>query len=576
MGTGRRGERWLAVSAMVACLHAWAPAGAQAPAPPRVPTAGNPLQTLPQAPLPKTAPNVSATTVAPQPNPELEALLALQLTPAKFDVSGVKSVPFEDISALFRPLAGRAITVAELIAAAQQCTAVYRKHGYALSFCYVPTQDFAGGTVRVVAVEGYVAALKIGGKPGKLERKIRAIAQHILDDRPLRQATFERYSQILGFLPGAKLGINVPAPTTTDGATTLELNVGGKRYDATWALEFNHPGTQGLVTLNLNALTSLAEQWSLAALYPDGRGDERFYSGGYSQLFGSDGWIGRAEASRYRGVPVGQVPLPSFLDHRVEQDRLQLSARYPLKLGNERSLFLSLGAYGADQSDRYLNTVTGASLDQRSKTRVVQAGLDYAQAQADRARQLSVSIARGLDTWGARSETLTNIDGLALAAPSDVSFTRYSLGYAQSRAWKQQRYSAVLRATGQYSRQRLPSSEQISFGGSRFALAYDPGEVSADKGWGVSLELARNFKPQTRWLKSVSPYLAVQHAQVSMTEGRPPVDKLGSLALGVRLSDNRHFNIDFAYAKPTADVPLEAGADERKPRWNLNFAYQLH
>lgn len=572
MATGLWGKRYPLALAMSACLSASLPASAQT-APPRLPSTGNPLQTLPQAPLPKGPPKVE-TTVAPQQNPEMAAFLALELTPTRFEVSGVKSVPFDDVIGLFKPLAGRQITVAQLLTAADACTKLYRKHGYALSFCYVPTQDFADGAVRVVAVEGYVAQVRIQGKAGQLERKIRAIAQRIVDDRPLRQKTFERYSQILGFLPGAKIGLNVPAPTTTDGATSLDVTVAAKRYEATWALEFNHPGTQGLATLNLNALTPLAEQWSLAALYPDGRGDERFYSAAYQQMFGSDGWIGRAEGSRYRGVPVTQTPLPAFLDHRVEQDRYALGARYPLKLETERSLFLSLGAYAADQSDRYLNTINGASLEQRSKTRVVQAGLDFAQAKKDRARQVSVQIARGLDAWGAKAETLTNIGGVILPAASDVAFTRYSLGYAQSRAWKDQRYLAVLRATAQYTRDRLPSSEQISFGGSRFALAYDPGETSGDRGWGMGLELSRNFKPNTRWLKAVSPYLSVQHAQVSLSDGRRPApNRLGTVALGVRLSDNKHYNVDFAYAKPTADMPLET--DDRKPRWNLNFAYQL-
>ncbi|MGO1071233.1 ShlB/FhaC/HecB family hemolysin secretion/activation protein [Lysobacter sp. CA199] len=572
MRTGLWGKRYPLALAVSALLQATAPAYSQT-APPRLPTAGNPLQTLPQAPLPKAEPKVS-TTVAPQQNPEMAALLALQLTPAKFEVSGVKSVPFEQVTNLFLPLAGKQITVADLLTAAAQCTKLYRERGYALSFCYVPTQDFADGTVRVVAVEGYVARVNITGKVGKLERKVRAIAQHIVDDRPLRQSTFERYSQILGFLPGAKLNINVPAPTTTDGATSLDLTVDGKRYDATWALEFNHPGTQGLMSLNLNALTSLAEQWSLAALYPDGRGNERFYSAGYSQLFGSDGWIGRAEGTRYRGVPVTKTPLPAFLDHRVEQDRVQISARYPLQLTSERSLFVSAAIYAADQSDRYLNTINGASLEQRSKTRVVQGSLDYTQAKKDRARQISVSIAKGLDTWGASAQTLTNISGVNLDPASDVAFTKYSVGYAQTRTWKDQRYAAVLRASGQFTRQRLPSSEQISFGGTRFGLAYDPGETSGDRGWGAGLELSRNFRPKTRWLKTVTPYLVVQHAEVTMTDGRRPLpDKLGSVGIGLRLSDNKHFNVDFAYAKPTADLPIEA--DDRKPRWNMNFSYQL-
>lgn len=532
--------------------------------------ATNPLQTLPEAEAPKAPPTVS-TTIQPQQNPELAALLATPVAPTRFDVSGVKAVPFDEIAAFFLPLAGKQITVAELLAAADACTGAYKRHGYALSFCYVPTQDFAGGVVKVIAVEGYVAAIDIAGDPGTLEKRIRAIAKRISGDRPLRQATFERYSQILGFLPGARIAINVPVPTTTDGATRLELQVTRKRFDGGFALDFNHPGVQGLLTGNANALTPLAEQLSVSALYPPGRGSQRFYSGAYSQLLGSDGLSGRLEASRYRGQP-DEEQLPDALRHDVSQDRQSLSLRYPLLLRNTRVLFLGGGAYAADQSDRYFNTFDGAMLELQTQARVLHAQLDYAASSANSSRRAGLGVARGLDAWGASSRAISNIPGVALAAPSDVSFTRYNLSFAQGRTWSN-RIGTVLSMAGQYSSNRLPSSEQISFGGPRFALAYDPGNASGDSGWGAALEFNRTYQRNSPWLKSLVPYLVVQYARVYLKDGRPPIERLGTVALGLRISDGKHYNVDLALAQPTGDIPLES--ERRDPRLNLTFAYDF-
>jgi len=532
--------------------------------------ATNPLQTLPEAAAPRAEPKVS-TTIQPQQNPQLAALLATAVTPTRFDVSGVKAVAFDEIAAFFLPLAGKQITVADLLLAADACTGAYKRHGYALSFCYVPTQDFAGGVVKVIAVEGYVAEVAIDGDAGKLEKRIRAIAKRISDDRPLRQATFERYAQILGFLPGARIAINVPVPTTTDGATRLELQVARKRFDGGFALDFNHPGVQGLLSGNANALTSLAEQWSVAALYPPARGSQRFYSGAYSQMIGSDGLTGRLEASRYRGEP-DDSQLPDFLRHDVSQDRQALLLRYPLSLRNNRVLFLAAGVYAADQSDRYLNTIDGAALALETQARVLHAQLDYATLSSSASRRAGFGVARGLDAWGASSRAVSNIPGLVLAAPSDVSFTRYNLSFAQGKTWPN-RFGVVLSMAGQYSHNRLPSSEQISFGGPRFALAYDPGNASGDSGWGASLELNRSYSRGARWLKSLVPYLIAQQARVYLKDGQPAVERLGSVALGLRLSDNKHYNVDLSIAQPTADLPLES--DRREPRLNLTFAYDF-
>ena len=520
--------------------------------------------------MPKGEPKVS-TTIQPQQNPELAALLATPLTPARFDVSGVGAVPFDQIAAFFLPLAGKQITVADLLKAADACTAAYKRQGYVLSFCYVPTQDFAGGVVKVIAVEGYVAEVTIAGDAGNLEKRIRAIAKRISDDRPLRQATFERYSQILGFLPGAQISINVPVPTTTDGATRLELRVTRKRFDGSYGLDFNHPGVQGLATFNANALTRLAEQWSASALYPPGRGSQRFYSGAYSQLLGSDGLSLRLDASRFRGEPDDRQ-LPDFLRHDVAQDRYSLSLRYPLLLRTTQVLFLGGGVYAADQSDRYLNTDDGAFLESRMEARVVHAELDYAAASGTSSRRAGFGVSRGVDAWGASSRTITNIAGAVATAPSDVAFTRYNLSFAQGKTWPN-RFGAVFSMAGQYSGDRLPTSEQIAFGGPRFALAYDPACASGDSGWGAAVELNRSFARGNGWVKAWTPYLVAQHARVYLQQTRPPIDRLGSVALGLRLSDNRHFNVDLSVAQPTADIPFQDS--RRRARLNLTFAYDF-
>src|SRR5262249_55041519 len=157
---------------------------------------------------------------------------------------------------------------------------------------------------------------------------VRAMAARIVGERPLTQATFERYTQLLGQLPGAKVSASVPAPTTTDGATTLVLDVTRKRYDLSYGLAFNHPGKQGVFALSENGLTPLGEQLSVATLFPNG-GNQRLYNVGWTEPFGSDGWQGKVDATRYWGTPDTDNQLPAYLDHRLTQDRLALSALYP-------------------------------------------------------------------------------------------------------------------------------------------------------------------------------------------------------------------------------------------------------
>ncbi|WP_448098349.1 ShlB/FhaC/HecB family hemolysin secretion/activation protein [Luteibacter yeojuensis] len=528
----------------------------------------NPLQTLPRTETPQQAPSVKVNVQAP--SRALEALLAKHLTPSRFDVTGVKSIPFAEVAAVFAPMRGKDTTVGELISAADRVTAMYKTRGYALSFAFVPNQTFASGVVKIQVVEGYVASVDVRGDAGNLDARIRAMAAHIVDERPLRQETFERYTQLLGQLPGLKVAANVAPPTTTDGATKLDLDVKRQRYDLTYGLDFNHPGVQGVLSVLENGATPLGEQLSLSTLFPNG-GGQRLYSAAYLQPIGSRGWQGRVDASRYWGQPDTDEQLPSYLDHRLTQERLALSTIYPLVLSNTRRVNLTMGIYASRQDDRYRNVDTGVMLALQSSVRVLNTEVSWLKVGEKSSRQFSFAVAHGFDGLGAYARALSNVGALGIAMP-DVSFTRYTANLAWSAQWAH-RLGTVLRATGQYSDDALPSTEQINFGGQSFAYAYDPGDAAGDSGWAVSAELNRSFVSGTKWIKSVVPYLAYQTAHVYLNGARPLIDRLDSAAVGVRASDSKHYSIDFALAWPTGDKPPES--NDRDMRWNLTFSYKL-
>ncbi len=192
---------WTRALCLAACAAPFSVSSVHAPSAPRAGIGGNPLDALPQVKVPPQAP---ISVQVQKPASALDALLARHVTPSRIEIEGVKTLPFEDVAGRFTPLVGHDVTIAQLIETANAVTAMYKEHGYALSFAFVPAQDFANGVVRVTVVEGYVADVVIKGDAGPAERRIRAIAGRMLADRPLRQATFERYIGVLGTIPGVK------------------------------------------------------------------------------------------------------------------------------------------------------------------------------------------------------------------------------------------------------------------------------------------------------------------------------------------------------------------------------------
>ncbi|WP_438942878.1 ShlB/FhaC/HecB family hemolysin secretion/activation protein [Paraburkholderia piptadeniae] len=535
-------------------------------------SAGNPLDALPQIAAPKQGPNV---TVHVAPAQQLQELLARHLTPTRFQVEGVKSVPFDEIVRRFTPLAGKDITIAQLIEAADGVTKLYQERGYALSFAFIPAQNFDNGVVRVTVVEGYVGSVKVTGKPGAMERKIRAVAAHITADRPLRSATFERYVNTLGMLPGITVKANVPPPQTTDGATTLELNVDRKPFNVSAGIDFNHPGVQGIITATETGLTSLGEQLSVSALAPPGRDKRTYFAFSGALPVGSNGLVTHLDASTYRSEPTDNPGLPSYVHRTVTNDKLGLSASYPLLLDNDHSLLGTLSGYASNDDNRYRNEITGVTLDSRTQVRVLQAQLDYVRVSTGQVQKIAFNVAKGFDILGASKSQDITVGAATTALPTPVSltFVRTGATLTQTNDWPF-RIGTSLSLTGQYSADSLPTSEQITFGAQRYALGYEAGETAGDSGWGVSLEINRAFSLGYTYLKTITPYLAYDMARVSLHASTPSPGRLSSVGIGVRLSDSRHYNLDLSIAIAVGDAPIESAS--RSPRVNATFSYQLY
>ncbi|MDR5782286.1 POTRA domain-containing protein [Caballeronia sp. LZ065] len=540
---------------------------------PRPSVGGNPLEALPQVNAPARAPAIEVEVQAPQ--QQLQNLLARHITPQSIQIEGVKSLPFDEVAQRFKRLVGSDITIAQLMETANGVTALYKERGYALSFAFVPAQTFENGVVRVTIVEGYVADIKIKGEPGNLEKRIRAVAQHIAADRPLRQSTFERTINLLGMIPGAKIDATIAPPQNTDGKTTLELNVTRKRFNLSSGIDVNHPGVQGIFSATENGLLGLGESITASALAPPGRNDQTYYGVNAMVPVGADGFAFKVDASHYYGHPVDNPGLPSYIERTVINDKLAFSAVYPFVLSNKRSLLGTASVYATHDEDRLKNVAVASNpqLTNRSQIRVAQLSLDYTGIDTGMTRRASLNVAKAMNILGASKTAETNITGLALTNPVSLTFLRTGASFSQTNEWPW-KIGSVVSMTGQFSPDTLPTSEQIAFGAQRFALGYQPGEVSGDSGWGASFEVNRPIALEWTYLKSLTPYASIDAARVYLHGGTPNPRRLSSVGVGFRVSDAKHYSIDLSVARAIGDAPIESPS--RSPRVNATFSYQLY
>ena len=548
----------LALAGTVSTLYAQTPAGnplSQLPAPAPVPSPAEP------------APQVDVRT----PAGPAAGRLAQSFVPTRFDIEGVNALAFADVARRFAPLVGKPTTPAQLVAVAAEVTTAYKDGGLPLSFVYIPDQSFAGGVVRVVAVEGYIASVRIEGDAGPAEPKLREMAERLLADRPMRLANFERVTQLLTRLPGLSVAAEASMPGTTDGATALVLKVKRQPYNVSVGADLRQPTSRAVLTGVWNDPLLAGSQLSASTLLGN-YSREKLLTLGYSQLVGSDGLTLKAQATRYDGYPDQRYGEGAPLERRNDNRRVELSAAYPLLLNARTSVTLSGGFYGVDNTDDYRVPATGVTLTDQTRVRALFAQLAYADAQPERARSASLMLAHGLDALGASATLRSNVPALSGPGSSKLEFTRLSLDASQRDRFASQ-WGTAFGVGAQYSPHSLAASERVAFGGARFGRGYAAGDGAGDSGWGVSAELNRAFRTDGQWLKQVEPYLLLEAARVSTRLGRPSPEQLRSVALGIRLTDAKHYNLDLAVAKPTGDASIDN--PQRKVRLSVQLSYQL-
>lgn len=537
------------------------------------PLRGNPVDAMPRVQTPANTGTPQTQPALQAPTPEqraIQALLAQRIVPRNFDVAGVRTLPFDEISAILAPLAGKETTIGALVAEVDKITALYRERGYPLSFALLQNQTFANGLVVVTVVEGYIGQVKIEGDIGNARDRLESLSASLTEERPTTQATLERVLNLMRTVPGVRFEPALDLPRRADGATELVLKATRRPVTADGGVADLGTGMQPLVNVGSNSLTPLGEQVRLTSSIPFNSDDVRYYAASVTVPLGSDGLALHLDAHHYKSHPKDDAVERLGFDREVTNNRLAAGLSYPLLLNNRRSLTATAGVYAVDARDRYEARTNDNWLQQDVDVRAATMALRYRDVLPTRSTEIGLGVSQGFSAAGA-SKTVKSNYGYSGVPDVSLNFTRYNIDVRQTFTLPAQ-LGLVLSAAGQYTDDVLPSSEQVSYGSWRFAMGYPQGEKSGDKGIGLSAELNRRFGIGWKYLNSVQPYAAIDYARTrynnrALQENNP--GHLSSVSLGMRFTDDKHYLFDVNVARP---VGTRTGDDSRSLRFNANYS----
>ena len=495
--------------------------------------------------------------------------MGTRLTIRKLQIEGGTIYPLPELGAVYKPLLGHEITLAELIEATRQITKRYQDDGYLLSYAFLPQQNFDQGLVRVVLVEGYISEYKVDGDIGRVKGFVDELVDKLKGERPLTRKTFNRYSTLLSRIPGVTLEAQVPPPGTTDGASTLHISASRKPFTTSMSLvEGNRSSTQALLSASSNSQTAMAEQLTLSGLFPPSNDKEHYYRLDYSQYLNAEGTQLSLYGSSYRSDPSTNIATTDGFElkpHR-ENDRFSIGVSHPLIAAPDQWLSVAGRLYGVNDNTDYEIVGYGQTISEKTNTRAVALEGDWRKSDAKQLRIVSAGLYQGINGLGAKSETnLTSTQ-------YDLDFFRLRLSGVQSDGYFDN-WQGVVSGALYWSDDTLPDSERAVFGGQNFGRGYPDDQASGDKGWGVAYELNYSFNRDGEWVKLLQPYAVLDRAKAWYNELPLKGSDMSSAALGLRFGDKRYYNIALEVAKPMSDIALDSF--NRRPRYTLSFSYQL-
>lgn len=447
------------------------------------------------------------------------------LTVTAFRFEGSDAIPEVELQGAVNEYKGRALTLAEIEAAAGRITEIYRIRGYLVARAYVPRQDASGGTLTIRVVTGKYGQVNLQNGSLVDALVIAAYFSSLKPGQPVTREELERAMLLVGDLPGATLPkVNI-APGSEPETSDFNVEIPpGPRFNGFVLADNYGSRLTGRNRLSLGASVNS----------PAGRGDKLDFSGlasngadllngrvAYSIPLGGSGLRGELAIGRTT-YELGDIYLP--LDAKGTADSVEANFSLPLRRSRTDNLNATLGLVARELRDE-INSVSQVT---NKKAYAATLGLTQ-ERYGDVGGHDYYFTATGSITWGR-----LDIDDPAMRAANQAgvnsvgNYGRFNLSVAGRYSLTEALSTSATLSAQRSLNRNLDSSEQLSISGSRGVMAYESA-VSGDDGYLLNAELRYALPALGQARQSVSAFLDT--GRISLHNGSfTTVD-------GVRLSD---------------------------------------
>ncbi|HEX8027270.1 MAG TPA: POTRA domain-containing protein [Vicinamibacterales bacterium] len=489
---------------------------------------------------------IPTTGQTPPPNAAAIKFVLNQLT-----IDGTTVYPADKLRSLYAASLHKEVSLVDVYRIVDAITARYRNDGYILSQVIVPAQSVENGVIKLQAIEGYIADVRVEGATPELRERVRKYGEKIRKHRPLTAAALERQVLLMNDLPGVVTRA-VLAPSQTPGASDLVLQV--SRHRVAGGISSDNRGSiaqgQQRIFADIEFQNLFAASRTELRSVTTGTPELNYAALMHEQVLGTHGGrLGISGSYVYsRPQELSIVPI----DLVTKSGTATLTYTHPLIRRRARNLYL----HGTFSSFDSSSTVFDVA-DTTERIRDVRLGFTYDFGDGIGGVNIAdVEYSQGLQGLGASTS-----DDAYLSRPNGRADFQRALLYAARIQGLPGSFSMMIATNAQYAFTDLLAPQLFAFGGELFGRGYDPSQLLNDHGVAAKLDLryARTWGGQHQ--TTLMPYGFFDAGRVWQRTPLPGIESsqtATTAGFGVRLQVGMRLSGFVEYAKPL-DAP--AGLD---------------
>lgn len=492
----------------------------------------------------------------------------------KLVISGSTIYGNQALEQEFSRFIGKKISLATLQQITNAITLQYRKDGYILSKAIIPAQKIDNGVVQLQVIEGYIANVEIQGNAKGARPLLEAYGKQIEAHYPLNIKTLERFALLANDIPGMNVKtILQPLPegvAATKGGVNLVFIPA--QSTASGYVSYDNRGTKFLgpneisAGASVNSIFRPGDQTGFQGVVTKTTHELQYLNVYTRQPLGSNGMTLNVSGSVSHTEP-GFTLKPFGIKGNSSEVTATLNA--PVIRSREQNLFLTGTFDYLDNASSQTILPTGDIPDQNLYTdhiRSIRLGANYyLNDHLGGMNQFGLQVSKGLPVLGSSpsdSPHLSRIDG-------DPQYTKLNGNISRLQVLPHS-FSILTGVVGQYGFNPLLSAEQFSYGGSQYGQAYDPSEITGDRGVAAKAELRYDQSPEWRFLNSLEYFAGydigkVWNIEPESVNGLPKEQSGASVYGGLRTNFNKYISGSVEIAQPlTRQVATENGGNGGK------------